>query len=125
MDRRGFVAAMNGLDFLWSRQLAEGRQHGVCGTSLLRKFPNRSTDPLNGRDEITLIVSDDRTAWWAWRRAPSGFVFGVAGKARALDKWNFASFTPPRGVPHEDDRWRSILRDEPPLDWTSRVLAEQ
>ena len=66
---------------------------------------------------ITLVVTRRRKEWYAWRRAPSGYVFGIGAAKKPPDCWYYAGAEPPASHPTKRVAgWRPSL-DDPGPDW--------
>ncbi len=118
LDRRGFARAQEGLRNLAFRQLREHRHHGRYSDNLDEMFPapGLEDDYVRNKNEITLAVSADRQAFWAWRSTPSGFYLGVSVTTPHYLQWFYAGVRPPLDGPWRDEGWKSVS-DLPP-DWT-------
>jgi hypothetical protein len=54
---------------------------------------------LESDEPIHLKVLKDRQAWYAYRRTPSGHVFGIGAVGAPPSQWLYDSATPPSGFP--------------------------
>lgn len=59
-------------------------------------------DPANGYMEW---VPPDGSAWYAWRRTITGWVFAIGAKAPPPDEWTYDGPEPPTGPPGADPIW--------------------
>lgn len=99
-DRREFYATKKELTnfyFMqmgWHRSRGEGYRPELLG--LLGDMAKKGLPQDHG---IQLVVRDDRRAWYAWRRTPGGWYFGVGGTANLEYQWQYDGATPPHGFP--------------------------
>jgi len=119
MDRRGFDRAKDGLRNLALRQIAEYRHHQRYGFDLDAMFPGQAQDDdfLRNRAEVTLMTSEDRQQFWAWRTTPSGFCFGIAGREGSTQEWLYAESSPPTGGSDAEAKWKGPGQLHSP-DWS-------
>jgi hypothetical protein len=102
-DRRGFDEARETLRQLYFQQLVAGTIDG--------RYPEqpapvrRSGDGAWRPEAFTWQTSADASAWWAWTRAESGWVFAIAG--RGIEEWFWDGAEPPADGPWNLDEWTS------------------
>lgn len=71
---------------LSTHQANEYRASGRYNADLLAMLPHK--DP--GRDRVTLVVSTDGQAYWAWTRTGSDFCLGIATSRGAVTSSYYA-----------------------------------
>jgi hypothetical protein len=54
---------------------------------------------------ITMKVSKNGHAWYAWRRTVTGWCFAIGAASPPPDQWEYDGPEPPRGFPGRDRRW--------------------
>lgn len=106
LDQREFDATRQSLMMLATAQMGWFRQLGRYRSDLLEMFTsNLLGKGLPEHHGITLPVSADSKAWYAWRRTISGWCFAVGACAPPPDEWMFDGPDPPDGFPGEDPAW--------------------
>jgi len=115
LDRRGFDHAQRVLGYARGQQHRHFADHGEYAQSQPELDPSGLV--FEGADVPMRRSADGRT-FWAWTATETGYVFAVAVRDGEWSGWEFADWTPPHGGPDADDRWRSLLTDEPHPEWT-------
>ena len=97
LDDREFVETQTALDYVLMGQLssAPGGFHAALERALTLSGSRAAVDAAPG---IVLDVSDDGTAWHAWRRTISGWVLGIGGTLDQRD-WYWDAAEPPNAPP--------------------------
>lgn len=113
VDRRGFDDAKKALMRVAQFEFGRRRNGHPYTASLHELDPH---GPLATRDDITVVVMDDASEFWAWVPTRTGWVFGIAGRGGEYPSWLFSGDTPPRGGIGDDDRWRAPTDPGHP-DW--------
>ncbi len=54
---------------------------------------------------ITIEVTKNGRAWYAWRRTVTGWCFAIGGSAGSPVEWEYDGPDPPRGLPGEQPDW--------------------
>jgi hypothetical protein len=106
LDQREFDATRNGLMTLATAQMGLFHQLSRYRPDLLEMFtPNLLSDGLPADHGISLLVSADGKAWYAWRCTITGWCFAVGACAPPPDQWLFDGAVPPKGFPGDDASW--------------------
>ncbi len=63
-------------------------------------------------DEIAMTVSPNGKAWFAWRRTPGGWHFGIGAAGPPPDRWTYEGDEPPESIPQPGTAWRRRGFDE-------------
>lgn len=119
LDRREFKETKRALQWLSTCQMGwyNSRHEGYRPEMLEIQNNDFTRHGLPAEHGITLVVSRRHRAWYAWRRAPSGYVFGIGAAKAPPDCWCYAGPEPPGSFPTENAvGWRSSL-DEPSVEW--------
>jgi hypothetical protein len=66
---------------------------------------------------ITMRVRKDGQAWYAWRRTPSGHVFGIGMNKGRDNEWLYEGEEQPKGFPGSDPSWGDTPYETPPNWW--------
>jgi hypothetical protein len=67
---------------------------------------------------ITMKVSKNGQAWYAWRRTVTGWCFAIGAAGPPPDQWEYDGPEPPHGFPGKDRRWgKRPFSDEVNLNW--------
>lgn len=103
LDRREFDETQDALEYLWNCMLGHARNRkGKHRRDLLEIVDDFSRHglPAGADHGITLEVTKDRSAWYAWRRTVTGWVFAVGGNRRnAAIQWIYDGAEPPTEFP--------------------------
>ena len=118
MDRREFKETQKALEHLSSCQMGWHRERGEGYRPEMLETQNNDFTRFGLPREhgIRLLVSKNRRAWYAWRRTPSGWCFGIGSAKEPWDQWFFDGPDPPKGLPGRSQGWRSSS-DDPSPDW--------
>jgi hypothetical protein len=120
LDRREFRETTEALTFLGTCQMGWYRnQGGHYRADLLRivgdDFTRRGLPKEHG---ITVRVSDDGQAWYAWRRTVTGWCFAIGAAGPPPDHWEYDGPDPPRTFPGKGAEWGGgPFRDEANRNW--------
>jgi hypothetical protein len=72
---------------------------------------------LESDEPIHMKVRKDRQAWYAYRRTPSGHVFGIGARGAPPSQWFYDADVPPSGYPSNSATgWTGYLAPERP-EW--------
>jgi hypothetical protein len=114
LDRREFAETKAALRSLASAQMGWYRNPGNrYRDDLLDIFaPVFQSDGLPREHGVTMRVTEDGQAWYAWRRTITGWCFAIGASAPPPDQWEFDGPEPPRGFPGQDAAW-----GENPFAW--------
>ncbi len=118
LDRREFKETQEALEHLSSCQMGWHRERGEGYRPEMLETQNNDFTRFGLPREhgIMLLVSKNRRAWYAWRRTPSGWCFGIGSAKEPWDQWFFDGPDPPKGPPGKSPGWRSSF-DDPSPDW--------
>lgn len=116
LDRREFEETKQVLRNLQVGQVGAHRHLGEFSRSL-GQFPWLASDGLPAGHGVELSVADDGQRWMAWRRTPSGLVFGVGGLGQSMDTWRYVAEEVPRYFPGQGTGWVNADRDDEPIEW--------
>lgn len=110
LDRRGFVEARAALRELARTQTSHLVSAGVFG------LPDEvGYVPAPDHPPVDFSLSEDRSLWWAWTRAKTGWVFALADTL--LETWEYAGAEPPHAGPLDDPEVWTPESEAPPPDW--------
>lgn len=114
LDRRGFDQAKQLLFEISGYEFGTHKRTGHYAAH------RRELDPsgilLDGKD-FELRATDDGHEYWAWVVTPTGFVFGLAGRAGDYAVWQYEGDEPPVGGIGSTADWRHVATDEAPPNW--------
>jgi len=109
LDRREFRETTGALRWLaicqmgWYQHEDRGGQYRA---DLLEVFADDLTrQGLPPESGISLTVSEDGQAWYAWRRTVTGWCFAIGAAGPPPDQWEYDGAEPPSGFPGNDPRW--------------------
>jgi len=130
LDRREFKETMRALR--WLATCEEGWYHNEdhggpqYRADLLEALGNDffSGYGLPPDPGITIEVSNDGQAWYAWRRTVTGWCFAIGAAGPPPDQWEYDGPEPPHGFPGRDRRWgERPFSDGVNPNWTSEPLS--
>jgi hypothetical protein len=117
LDRREFKETTDALEWLHTMQMDWYNNGGRYRNDLVDHFANAfNRRGLPDDHGITLEVSRSGQSWFAWRRTPSGWCFGVGAKGPPPDERYFEGPEPPSSYPGRDSSWAD-QRFESTLNW--------
>ncbi len=107
LDRREFAATIDALRWLETCQMGWHRNRGGrYRDDLLKMIAGDFTrQGLPKESGITLRVSSDGQAWYAWRRTVTGWCFAIGAAGPPPDQWEYDGPEPPQGFPGQDRMW--------------------
>ncbi len=106
LDRREFEETRRALLWLSSCHMGWYRNHGNrYQKDLLEKLSDFSLHGLTGEHKIEMRVRKDGQAWYAWRRAITGWVFAIGAAKAPSDQWLYDGPVPPKSFPGSDPLW--------------------
>ena len=107
LDRREFAATIDALRWLETCQMGWHRNRGGrYRDDLLKMIAGDFTrQGLPKESGITLRVSNDGQAWYAWRRTVTGWCFAIGAAGPPPDQWEYDGPEPPQGFPGQDRIW--------------------
>jgi len=114
LDRRGFAEAKTFLLELSGLQLGFHRRSGRYAVTQAILDPTGVL--LRGRD-FELRAREDGQEYWAWKEAPAGMVFGIAGRDGEWAVWQYQGEEPPPGGIDSEADWRHTATDPALPDW--------
>lgn len=120
LDRREFRETVKALDWLETCQMGWYRNRGErYRPELIDLFSDDFTaQGLPKNSGITMRVSDDGQAWYAWRRTVTGWCFAIGAAGPPPDRWEYDGPDPPEDFPGRDARWGDVaFSDEVNLNW--------
>jgi hypothetical protein len=120
LDRREFAATIDALRWLETCQMGWHRNRGGrYRDDLLKMIAGDFTrQGLPKESGITLRVSGDGQAWYAWRRTVTGWCFAIGAAGPPPDQWEYDGPEPPQGFPGQDRMWGdSPLSDQANTNW--------
>jgi hypothetical protein len=104
LDKREFEETKEALDHLAAfhqGQFKNGRYRAdlisVVGGIVTKAFPET---------EITMKVAPKGKAWYAWRRTPAGWHFGIGASGAPPDRWTYEGGEPPSSHPSAGSGWK-------------------
>lgn len=110
LDKREFEETKEALDHLAAfhqGQFKNGRYRAdlmtVVGGIVTKAFPET---------EITMTVAPKGKAWYAWRRTPAGWHFGIGTSGPPPDRWTYEGDEPPTSYPSAGSGWKHGDFDE-------------
>lgn len=119
LDRREFKETIELLHYL-----------AICQSGWYQKPENRYRPDLmdmivdftryglSSDPGITMEVSEDGQAWYAWRRTISGWCFAIGASGPPPDQWEYDGPEPPGGYPGKNQDWgKSAFSDEVNPNW--------
>jgi hypothetical protein len=113
LDRREFAATIDALRWLDTCQTGWYRNHGGRYRDDLMKIigDDFTHHGLPRESGITLRVSKDGQAWYAWRRTVTGWCIAMGAAGPPTDQWEYDGPEPPQGFPGTDAVWgdRSLV----------------
>lgn len=122
LDQREFEVTREALDWIASCQIGwyrnRGRRYRRDLLAMLEPFPG-----LPEEHGITLEVTRNGGAWWAWRRTITGWCLGIGANGSQPKEWVYDAPEPPRASPGHGggwhDRWSfdAVNWEPPPLDY--------
>ncbi|MXW46667.1 MAG: hypothetical protein F4109_03575 [Gammaproteobacteria bacterium] len=120
LDRREFKETISALQHLHSCQMGWfGNHGGRYRIDLLSILDNNFSHHGLSRDHgITLCVSSDGQAWYAWRRTVSNWCFAIGATGPPTNLWEYDGANPPTGFPGECTAWGTgPFSDEANANW--------
>lgn len=121
LDRREFKETMKALHWLAICQMGWYRNRGKRYRAELLEvlgsyFTRQGLPPDPG---ITMKVSKNGKAWYAWRRTVTGWCFAIGAAGPPPDQWEYDGPEPPQGFPGKDRGWgKRLFSDEVNLNWS-------
>ena len=120
LDRREFAETKDALAWLatchmgWYRN--EDRPEDYR-TDLLDVLSGSHQLEFPTPEPITMKVRKDHQAWYAYRRTPSGHVFGIGASGPPPSQWFYDGPTPPSGFPSKASKgWTDFMSPDRP-EW--------
>jgi len=73
---------------------------------------------LSSDPGITMKLSKNGQAWYAWRRTVTGWYFAIGATGPPPNRWEYDGPEPPHGFPGKDPRWgERPFSDEANPNW--------
>lgn len=109
LDRREFTETIAALRYLSTCHMGWYRNRGGrYQADLLDRFDNDFTrQGLPKESGIKMTVASDGQAWYAWRRAITGWCFAIGAGGPPPQEWEYDGPNPPIDVPGKDPSWGS------------------
>ena len=121
LDRREFRETIEALRFLATCQMGWYRNRGghYHREKLLNAIGHDFTRHGLPKDHsITIHVTKDGQAWYAWRRTVTGWCFAIGAAGAPPDQWEFDGPETPKGFPGKVSEWgRGPFLDEVNQNW--------
>ena len=118
LDRRDFLATKESLLYLHMCMMGHYREANRYRSDLLSVMGNFEQKGLSEPHGIELRVRQDGQAWFAYRKTPSGFCFGVGARGAPGSQWVYSGRPRPSGFPSDRGGWADYLSTTP-LEWMS------
>lgn len=120
LDRREFAATKEALRWLatchmgWYRNEDRSDEYR---SDLLDALRGSHKFEFESGEGIFTKVRQDRQAWFAYRRTPSGHVFGIGASGPPPSQWLYDAPVPPSGYPSQkSENWTDVLNGDRP-EW--------
>ncbi len=107
LDRREFEETCSALEWISSCHWGWYRRADSYREDLLDRVGDFVRHGLPEPHGIVMHVREDGQAWYAYRRAVSGWVFAIGAAGPPTDQWRFDGSGPPSGPPGDDPAWGS------------------
>ena len=106
LDRREFAETCASLSWLHTCHMGWWNREERYKTDLLELIggPTQHRD-LSVEAGYREFVASDGSAWFAWRRTISNWVFAIGAAGPPPDQWLYDGPEPPQGPPRVDDVW--------------------
>lgn len=117
LDRREFEATVDSLDWLSTSHMGWYRGRGRYQADLLERFADVYARGLPAEHGIEMKVSKNGQAWYAWRRTPSGWCFGIGAAGPPADQRFYDGPEPPTGYPGKARGWSDAF--DRGVNWTA------
>ena len=104
LDQREFASTKKALEFLATchqghYDQVEGYREDMLTIAMI------GFDDLPEQHGITMRLSADGQAWWAWRRCITGWCFAIGATGPPPGLWRYDGPEPPIAAPGLDPRW--------------------
>lgn len=119
LDRREFAETKKALRWLATCHMGWYNQDGRPDDYRRDLFEVlRSTGDFEFPAESPMVckVRKDGQAWYAYRRTPSGYVFGIGASGPPPSQWLYGGTMPPTGYPSKRSGWTDFMSVDPP-EW--------
>jgi hypothetical protein len=90
---------------------------------LLAVLDDFSRQGLPGDHAITMKVRKDGQAWYAYRKTPSGRVFGIGADGAPPSQWFYDGTKAPQSYPAAGPGWSSFMESDRP-EWSEEPETE-
>ena len=107
LDQREFDVTRDALEWLATVQMNLYGDPGGRYQPEALDIADPSGCGLPADHGVQMEVRDDGQAWYAWRRTPSGWCFGIGAASPPPDQWLADGPQPPPGFPGLDPWWGS------------------
>jgi len=118
LDRREFEETKSALNWLWTCHLGHYRNRERYRTDMLDRLGEFDRQGLPSPSGVAMKVRKDGQAWFAYRRTPSGWTFGVGSNGDPGIQWFIDGRNPPTGYPSSKGGWTTVM-DETRSEWLS------
>lgn len=116
LDRREFSPTKESLLYLHTCMMGHYRKANRYRPDMLSIIGDFQKKGLQEPHGIKLKVRQDGRAWFAYRKTPSGFCFGIGAIGAPGSQWVYAGHRHPSGFPSERGGWTDFLSNTP-LEW--------
>lgn len=102
LDRRGFAQTNDALHWIADCHMGRyrnGHRPNEYRVDLLEVLSGSPKFEFDSDEPIVETVRTDLQAWYAYRRTPSGHVFGIGAPGPPPSQWFYDAPTPPGGFP--------------------------
>lgn len=118
LDRREFTETKQALEWLHTCMMGHYRNLGFYQRNILEILGSFEKKGLSDPHGIVLKLRGDDQAWYAYRRLPSGYCFGIGANGPPHNEWLYANPHPPSGFPSSKAAgWTENLSDGAPSEW--------
>jgi hypothetical protein len=108
LDRREFKETKDALRWLASCMMGWYRNDNRYVSDLIERLDDDfSSNGLPKPSGISLLVSGDGQAWYAWRRTVTGWCFAIGADGPPPAEWEYDGPQPPEGFPGQEPLWGS------------------
>lgn len=105
LDRRQFKETIDSLERLANAHVGWYHGRGQYQAGLLQRFADAYARGLPADHGIEMKVSKDGQHWYAWRRTPSGWCFGIGAAGPPTDQRFYDGPEPPKDFPGRTPEW--------------------
>jgi hypothetical protein len=107
LDRREFEATASALRWVSTCAMGWHTDDGGYRPDIMEIVADLTRYGLPDDHGVQVEVSPDGSAWFAWRRTVTGWVFAIGAGGPPADQWEYDGPEPPDGFPGQDPAWGS------------------